>query len=168
MSLYTDWQEFAQQERSESEHKKFWDAYFEKEANVYKTILTENTGKLKGNFGELADRFDMSVAEFMGFLDGVNTSLGKELKLEKIKADSTIDLSVDFEKLYYNMLAAKAPWLYGMDEWDGVLSAEKRQEITKQFKSDHVFHREAKIGRNDPCPCGSGKKYKKCCGASKE
>ncbi len=25
-----------------------------------------------------------------------------------------------------------------------------------------------KIGRNDPCPCGSGKKYKKCCGAGKE
>ncbi len=25
-------------------------------------------------------------------------------------------------------------------------------------------HREKKIGRNDPCPCGSGKKYKKCCG----
>ncbi|MGB2726911.1 MAG: SEC-C metal-binding domain-containing protein [Halobacteriota archaeon] len=24
--------------------------------------------------------------------------------------------------------------------------------------------REKKIGRNDPCPCGSGKKYKKCCG----
>jgi uncharacterized protein YecA (UPF0149 family) len=23
-----------------------------------------------------------------------------------------------------------------------------------------------KIGRNDPCPCGSGKKYKKCCGAA--
>lgn len=23
---------------------------------------------------------------------------------------------------------------------------------------------EPKIGRNDPCPCGSGKKYKKCCG----
>ncbi len=28
-------------------------------------------------------------------------------------------------------------------------------------------HRTAdKIGRNDPCPCGSGKKYKKCCGAA--
>jgi len=26
------------------------------------------------------------------------------------------------------------------------------------------FIREPKIGRNDPCPCGSGKKYKKCCG----
>ena len=30
------------------------------------------------------------------------------------------------------------------------------------------IHRDApKIGRNDPCPCGSGKKYKKCCGAAK-
>jgi uncharacterized protein len=28
-----------------------------------------------------------------------------------------------------------------------------------------VRHAEAKVGRNDPCPCGSGKKYKKCCGA---
>ncbi|MBU4269806.1 SEC-C domain-containing protein, partial [Candidatus Dependentiae bacterium] len=27
-----------------------------------------------------------------------------------------------------------------------------------------VKHDEEKIGRNDPCPCGSGKKYKKCCG----
>jgi preprotein translocase subunit SecA len=26
----------------------------------------------------------------------------------------------------------------------------------------------AKIGRNDPCPCGSGKKYKKCCGRTPE
>ncbi len=26
-----------------------------------------------------------------------------------------------------------------------------------------VRHVEAKVGRNQPCPCGSGKKYKKCC-----
>ncbi|MEA1649028.1 MULTISPECIES: SEC-C metal-binding domain-containing protein [Nitrospirillum] len=26
--------------------------------------------------------------------------------------------------------------------------------------------RQAKVGRNDPCPCGSGKKYKRCCGAN--
>jgi hypothetical protein len=30
------------------------------------------------------------------------------------------------------------------------------------------FVREApKVGRNDPCPCGSGKKFKKCCGGLK-
>jgi len=27
-------------------------------------------------------------------------------------------------------------------------------------------HKEKKVGRNDPCPCGSGKKHKKCCGAA--
>lgn len=26
-----------------------------------------------------------------------------------------------------------------------------------------IFRQDAKIGRNDPCPCDSGKKYKKCC-----
>ena len=29
-----------------------------------------------------------------------------------------------------------------------------------------VRREEPKVGRNDPCPCGSGKKYKKCCGAA--
>jgi hypothetical protein len=29
-----------------------------------------------------------------------------------------------------------------------------------------VVRAEPKIGRNEPCPCGSGKKYKKCCGAN--
>ena len=32
-------------------------------------------------------------------------------------------------------------------------------------KPQQVIRREVKIGRNDPCPCGSGKKYKKCHGA---
>ena len=31
-------------------------------------------------------------------------------------------------------------------------------------KPETVRHQQNKVGRNDPCPCGSGKKYKKCCG----
>ncbi|MDX9916499.1 MAG: preprotein translocase subunit SecA [Gudongella sp.] len=34
-----------------------------------------------------------------------------------------------------------------------------------QVEKKPVVNKEKKIGRNDPCPCGSGKKYKKCCGA---
>ncbi len=34
-------------------------------------------------------------------------------------------------------------------------------------KVDTVRREEPKVGRNDPCPCGSGKKYKKCCGVDK-
>jgi preprotein translocase subunit SecA len=30
--------------------------------------------------------------------------------------------------------------------------------------SVQTVRRAKKVGRNDPCPCGSGKKYKKCCG----
>jgi len=33
-----------------------------------------------------------------------------------------------------------------------------------EYVAPKPFIREPKIGRNDPCPCGSGKKYKKCCG----
>ena len=34
----------------------------------------------------------------------------------------------------------------------------------KPPKQAQVVHATPKVGRNDPCPCGSGKKYKKCCG----
>jgi preprotein translocase subunit SecA len=34
-------------------------------------------------------------------------------------------------------------------------------DVVKQIKRD-----EPKVGRNEPCPCGSGKKYKKCHGAA--
>ncbi|OFZ81670.1 MAG: hypothetical protein A3K03_13685 [Bdellovibrionales bacterium RIFOXYD1_FULL_44_7] len=34
------------------------------------------------------------------------------------------------------------------------------------MKTDPIVRNEPKLSRNDPCPCGSGKKYKKCCAAS--
>jgi len=38
-------------------------------------------------------------------------------------------------------------------------------DLEKLLNPPHLVKSE-KIGRNDPCPCGSGKKYKKCCGAN--
>jgi uncharacterized protein YecA (UPF0149 family) len=35
------------------------------------------------------------------------------------------------------------------------------------MKTDTVVRESPKVGRNDPCPCGSGKKYKQCCGKGK-
>lgn len=34
-----------------------------------------------------------------------------------------------------------------------------------QFRAERTARRHSKVGRNDPCPCGSGLKYKRCCGA---
>jgi len=60
-----------------------------------------------------------------------------------------------------------------MDELEEAFQRKKRRELEHarmagsgdQQPVQQVVRGAAKIGRNDPCPCGSGKKYKKCCGA---
>ena len=44
---------------------------------------------------------------------------------------------------------------------------EKLHELYLEQKKSGTIVKPKKIGRNDPCPCGSGKKYKKCCGRNK-
>ena len=39
-----------------------------------------------------------------------------------------------------------------------------RKDLYKKQKLSGTVVKGKKIGRNDPCPCGSGKKYKQCCG----
>ncbi|XBO30381.1 SEC-C metal-binding domain-containing protein [Paraburkholderia fungorum] len=43
-----------------------------------------------------------------------------------------------------------------------------RQAVHEQKLTATIQRTEPKVGRNDPCPCGSGKKFKKCCGAAAE
>jgi uncharacterized protein len=38
--------------------------------------------------------------------------------------------------------------------------------LAEQTEAERTPRRSVRTGRNDPCPCGSGRKYKKCCGAS--
>lgn len=163
MSLIEQWKEIADKERPEKEYNEFWNTYLEKEKNVYEQILEKHEEIISGKLSELAQKFDMDAPTFVGFMDGINTSLVNEVDLDSLSEDSDIKLEVDFEKLYYNMLDARAAWLYGLPQWDGVLSKEKRTQITKDFNRANIAVSN-KIGRNDPCPCGSGKKYKKCCG----
>lgn len=62
------------------------------------------------------------------------------------------------------MVAAKAQWLYELEEWNDIITPERQKELYKEEKRSGTIVKEKKIGRNDPCPCGSGKKYKYCCG----
>ncbi|MCX7922654.1 MAG: SEC-C metal-binding domain-containing protein [Clostridia bacterium] len=163
MNLYDKWIELAEKKRTQVESDQYWKAYFEEEMKNYEHILENHTEVISGKLSEVADKFNMDTVTFMGFLDGINTSLVKELDLNALAEDSDINLEIDFEKLYYNMIDAKADWLYNLGQWDDVLSKEKRDEIAKKYKQDNIAV-STKIGRNDPCTCGSGKKYKKCCG----
>ena len=45
-------------------------------------------------------------------------------------------------------------------------NAQAQNQANTSGKSQPVVNSSKKVGRNDPCPCGSGKKYKKCCGAN--
>ncbi|MCH5278321.1 MAG: SEC-C domain-containing protein [Christensenellaceae bacterium] len=167
MGLYNDWQQIAGASANERELKEFWDNYFAIETKAYKKILSDISIKYEGKVSDLAEAFDMPEAVFAGFLDGINTSLNAELDIENIETDSEISLDIDFEKLYFNMHEAKAHWLYNLNEWNAVLSEERRKEITKKWRESKQFvNNSPKVGPNEPCPCGSGKKYKKCCGRS--
>ena len=59
-----------------------------------------------------------------------------------------------------------------MKEAPEPVSRKKRRALHMSHGGDDeapapVRRKEKKVGRNDPCPCGSGKKYKKCCGANR-
>ncbi|MBN2883844.1 MAG: SEC-C domain-containing protein [Clostridia bacterium] len=159
MNIFELWEEKISGEGS----KEFFDEYLEKEMEAYQQILSIGSGEIKGVCSDLAEKFGMDLAVFAGFLSGMNDSIEKPIVLEKLTESSEIDIKIDFKKLLYNMYGAKANWLYLLDEWNDVLNEEERLEIKKQFNKDNTAVSQ-KVGRNDPCPCGSGKKYKKCCG----
>lgn len=163
MTLYDKWGEIAEKERTPQENEAFWKDYFLKEKDNYANILANNRKTLKGKLSELASSFNMDTVTFTGFLDGINTSLVEEIELEKLEDDTELDIEIDYEKLYFNMLDAKADWLYNLPEWENILSEDIRKRITKEYRVSKMAVSN-KVGRNDPCPCGSGKKYKKCCG----
>ncbi len=50
------------------------------------------------------------------------------------------------------------------DEEEGQINDEFNDYESPAFLHENMINSEPKVGRNNPCPCGSGKKYKKCCG----
>ena len=88
----------------------------------------------------------------------------QENPIEEMTADTVVNLGYDKELLYKNMVECKASWLYELEAWNNLIPEDRRKELYKEQKAAHTVRKEAKVGRNDPCPCGSGKKYKQCCG----
>ena len=165
MSLYQEGVDLYEGQTNET-FQKFWNEYSAAETKIYTELLSSPESKYEGVVKDKAAELDIDIKIFMGFLDGINDSLKESLDIEKIEPDTQFSLDVDYEKLYFNMLDAKADYLYTLPQWDAILTEEKRAEITKAFKKSKTVVKEVRIGRNDPCPCGSGKKYKKCCGAN--
>lgn len=164
MSLLTEWRALSENLETQEAEIKFWEEYLKVEAGIYNELLNKKIEVIEGKVADLASSHETSVEYFMGFIDGISESLKEDLDLESIEADTKVTVKIDWEKLYYNMVAVEAHWLHSLPGWEEILSAEKRKELTKAFKNSKTVVKEDKVGRNDVCPCGSGKKYKKCCG----
>ena len=165
MSLLQTWRDTAyNQEMDKGTLQKFWGAYFELEKGIYEQLLENPDEEVKGTVKELAAKYGIEVFAMTGFLDGINDSLKVPNPIEEMEEDTVVSLAFDKEKLYKNMVDAKADWLYELPQWEAIFTEEKRKELYKEQKESGTIRKEKKVGRNDPCPCGSGKKYKKCCG----
>ena len=78
-----------------------------------------------------------------GFLDGINESLkGYENQIETMDENTVVKIEIDPEKLYWNMVEAKADWLYNLPQWDAILTPEKRKELYRNQKASGTVRNE--------------------------
>ena len=130
MALLQDWHAIAYNEKAnQQELQSFWQRYFLLEKGVYEKLLTNPDEVVKGTVKELAEKYGLTVMEMTGFLDGINDSLVTPNPIEEMEEDTEVSLAFDKEKLYMNMVDAKADWLYELPMWDNIFTKEKRREL---------------------------------------
>ncbi len=165
MSLLTDWRDVAYAEDMDQKTGQvFWGNYFTIEKGIYEQLLSNPEEVVTGTVEELANKYNTTLQVMVGFLDGINESLKEPNQIETMEANTVVNLGFDLEKLYYNMVEASADWLYTLPQWENLLSDARRKELYLTQKKSGTVMKDKKVGRNEPCPCGSGKKYKFCCG----
>ncbi len=103
-----------------------------------------------------------------------------------LESENIEDIRADFES-FLAILATFADWQYALDHnadterlgqgvpmlakalndsilsFSGIASVLAANLARSEAEFTPYIREEPKVGRNDPCPCGSGKKYKKCC-----
>ena len=164
-TLLEQWKDIAYDETADrGQLQNFWGSYFQIEKEIYEKLLSNPDEEVRGTVKELAERYGQDVMTMVGFLDGIDESLVVPNPIDTMDEDTVVNLVFDKEKLYKNMVAARADWLYELPQWKEIYSEEELKKLYKEQKESTTIRKEKKIGRNDPCPCGSGKKYKKCCG----
>lgn len=165
MGLLQEWRDVAySQETDKKQLQKFWTDYFLVEKGIYEKLLTNPDEVVRGTVKELADKYGIPVMTMVGFLDGIDDSLKVKNPIDEMDENTEVNLGFDKEMLFKNMVDAKADWLYELPVWDEIFTPEQKKKLYIDAKKANTIVKGPKIGRNDPCPCGSGKKYKKCCG----
>ena len=135
-SLLDQWRGMAyDQTLSKDQLEKFWANYFLIEKGIYEKLLADPDTVVKGTVKELAEKYGQDVMTMVGFLDGINDSLLTPNPIETMTEDTEVSLAFDKERLYKNMVDAKADWLYGLPQWEAILT--KRQESASTESRRH-------------------------------
>ncbi len=100
-----------------------------------------------------ANLIRMVADKHKNFMEIVNAVLGKNYTLEDL-------LKVYKRRYLHNKIMSSTTVLYRSNAFSNTLGIIEDEENKPDIDLTQ------KIGRNDPCPCGSGKKFKKCCGAN--
>lgn len=165
MGLLKQWRDIAYSETANKvELQKLWAAYFQIEKEIYEQLLENPDEEVRGSVKDLAEKYDVDIMTMTGFLDGINDSLVLPNPIEEMEEDTIVSLRFDKELLYKNMVAADAKWLYEIEAWKNIFDEGKLKTLYKEQKSSTTIVKGEKVYPNEPCICGSGKKYKKCCG----
>ncbi len=168
-------QEFSLQEMQETILKMLREKYESKEKRIGEDLMRQHERYI------ILSIIDSQWKDHLLGMDHLKDGIG-------LRAYGQRDPLVEYKKESFEMFAAMKAriedeivrYLFLLEP----ISREEREEEEKKRKREQemifraasrsragteekktVVRKSAKIGRNDPCPCGSGKKYKKCCGA---
>jgi preprotein translocase subunit SecA len=97
---------------------------------------------------------------FLATMDQLSDDVVEKLMRVQIKVEDEVEDAVDFKSTQ-----SKQPVTMGHGGFSAFSKGPEAARPRAQAGPGGVVQRRApKVGRNDPCSCGSGKKYKKCCG----
>ena len=101
------------------------------------------------------------------FIECENGKIEKTIELKPL--DGFGNISVFPAGLQYVLILNFHPFnvvegVCTLKEWNAIFDEETQAALYKEQKSSTTVVKETKVYPNDPCHCGSGKKYKKCCG----
>jgi SEC-C motif-containing protein len=119
------------------------------------TLAPEN----RNDFDEASARKWATESEWMGLKILSTDEKSKDAAIEFIATYKTEEKVLEHhETAHFRKDSAENRWYFVDGE------AELKEEGQDEAPPVQYVRESPKIGRNDPCPCGSGKKYKKCCG----
>lgn len=143
-------------------------------------LLMRHMNSLSRQLEEAADEFEpmllvdmdedekpVTIADHwcIGFMAGVNLNIDAWLETEELLLPIAMFASEPGNAELDNELETNRE--YWIEQLGPIVAAVYRHFLAYRTRDsagmEPIVNSEPKVGRNDPCPCGSGRKYKKCC-----